>query len=104
MRPHSDARLDLAAALVDGGGTTRDLAVRTGLAISVVRETLNNMARAGDARKRDVRVPGVCRPVPFYERAWRQCDARPFDDVPLRSLIAMWVGATPSPEPMEASM
>jgi len=33
-------------------------------------------------------VPGVCRPVPFYERACRQVLVS--DSAPLVSLIAAW--------------
>lgn len=88
-RPQSELRVMLAAALIDGGGTSRDLALRTGGSLEWTRETLNNMARAGDCRKRYVRVPGVCRPVPFYERAVRAAEA-PADAAPLVSLIAAW--------------
>ena len=70
MRPFSEVRLTLHSALVDGGGTTRMLAVRSGWSISATRTALDNMGRAGDAHKpRCVRVPGVKRPVPWYERA-----------------------------------
>lgn len=89
MRPLSEIRLDLEAALIDGGGTTRQLAQRTGWAIGMTREALNNMARAGVASKCYVRVAGVCRPVPFYSRA-----VAPLDDgeglAPMLSLIAAW--------------
>lgn len=88
-RPQSELRVMLAAALIDGGGTCRDLAVRTGGGLTWTRETLNNMVRAGDCRKRYVRVPGVCRPVPFYERAVRASAVR-HDAAPLVSLIAAW--------------
>lgn len=88
MRPQSEIRVCLSAALVEGGGTTRQLAQRTGWSIGLTREALNNMTKAGDARKRYVRVPGVCRPVPFYERACRQVLVS--DSAPLVSLIAAW--------------
>lgn len=72
MRPTSEIRLTLAAALVDGGGTTRQLAQRTGWAIGMTRRALDNMVTAGDAAKlSSVRVPGVKRPVPVYTRAQR---------------------------------
>lgn len=89
MRPQSEIRVCLSAALVEGGGTTRQLAQRTGWSIGLTREALNNMARSGDCRKRYVRVPGVCRPVPFYERAVRASSAS-HDTAPLVSLIAAW--------------
>lgn len=69
MRPQSEIRVDLAAALVDGPGTCKQLAQRTGWSIGMTREALNNMVRAGQAHKpRTVRVPGVKRPVPVYAR------------------------------------
>ena len=75
MRPQSPIRVDLAAALVDGAGTTKQLAQRTGWSIGLTRRTLTNMVTAGDVRKaRTVRVPGVKRPVPVYERAVRSQD------------------------------
>jgi hypothetical protein len=89
MRPQSEIRVCLSAALVEGGGTTRQLAQRTGWSIGLTREALNNMVKAGDARKRYVRVQGVCRPVPFYERG------------PLVSLIAAWAAR---PAALEAAM
>lgn len=89
MRPQSEIRVCLSAALVEGGGTTRQLVERTGWSIGRTREALNNMAKAGDCRKRYVRVPGVCRPVPFYERAVR-ASAADLDSAPLVSLIAAW--------------
>ncbi len=92
MRPHSEIRIDLAAALVEGGGTTRQLAQRTGWSIGLTREALNNMARAGDCAKRFIRVAGVKRPVPFYERACRRADAARCNTAPLVSLIAAWAG------------
>jgi hypothetical protein len=90
MRPYSEIRIDLAAALVEGGGTTRQLAQRTGWSIGLTREALNSMCKAGDAHKpRSVRVPGVKRPVPVYERACRVVDLST-DDEPLISLLACW--------------
>lgn len=101
MRPHSEIRVALAAALLDGGGTTRQLAQRTGWSIGLTREALNNMARAGDATKRGVRVPGVKRPVPFYERACRMADEL-LQAEPHVTLIAAW--ARPAIHTMEAVM
>ncbi len=73
MRPQSEIRVTLAAALVDGPGTTRQLAQRTGWAIGTTRRALDNMVTAGDAAKvARVRVPGVKRPVPVYGRAARR--------------------------------
>lgn len=103
MRPQSEIRVMLAAALVDGPGTTRQLAQRTGWSIGMTREALNNMARAGDARKRYIRVPGVRRPVPQYERAVRADDAAAAAQ-PYQSLISAWMGRPAGALPMEAAM
>jgi hypothetical protein len=105
-RPYSEIRLDLAAALVDGGGTTRQLAQRTGWSIGLTRTALDNMVRGGDACKaRTVRVPGVKRPVPFYERATRAEDATPIQHAPLASIISLWIGAGAAAQhEMEAPM
>lgn len=102
MRPQQDIRLCLAAALIDGGGTSRELARRIGAGREATRQTLGNMVRVGDAQiTRMVRVPGVKRPVPFYERslpaqvqqADLRCDALP-------SLIALWARPlAPAQEP-----
>ena len=90
MRPQSEIRITLAAALIDGGGTTRQLAQRTGWSIGLTRRALDNMVTAGDARKpRSVRVPGVKRPVPVYERAVRDADDQA-DDEPWLDLISAW--------------
>lgn len=76
MRPQSEIRVTLAAALVDGQGTTRELAQRTGWSIGMTRRALDNMCTAGDVVKSArIRVPGVKRPVPVYARS-----ARPGDD------------------------
>ncbi|MCU7370250.1 hypothetical protein PEC18_05040 [Paucibacter sp. O1-1] len=93
MRPQSEIRVTLAAALLDGPGTTRQLAQRTGWSIGLTRMALDNMCKAGDARKgAPVRVAGVRRPVPVYHRAIRRADAAAANDAaPLISLIAAWV-------------
>ncbi len=103
MRPQSEIRVTLAAALVDGPGTTRELAQRTGWSIGLTREALNNMARAGDARKRYIRVPGVRRPVPQYVRAVRADDIAEAAQ-PYQSLIAAWMGRPATSVPMGAAM
>lgn len=93
MRPQSEIRITLAAALVDGGGTTRQLAQRTGWAIGMTRRALDNMVTAGDVCKpRSVRVPGVKRPVPVYERAVRPSDAAMCSAGPGVDLIMAWAG------------
>lgn len=71
MRPAGEMRKAVAAALDAGGGTTQMLAQRIGCDPTVVRATLDNMVRAGAATKSEapVRVPGVKRPVPWYEAA-----------------------------------
>lgn len=91
-RPQSEIRVDLMAALVDGPGTSRDLAQRTGWSIGLTREALNNMVKAGDVRKvAPVRRPGVKRPVPVYERSVRLCDAMATAHVSLQHAMAGWV-------------
>jgi hypothetical protein len=93
MRPQSEIRVTLAAALVDGGGTTKQLAQRTGWSIGLTRRALDNMVTAGDVRKpRSVRVPGVKRPVPVYERAVRPSDAAACGVGPGVDLIMAWAG------------
>ena len=95
MRPHSEIRVLLAAAMVDGGGTSRELARRVCASHGLAMRTLDNMVRAGDARKaRAVRVPGVKRPVPVYERAMRAdaAAAAAANDAPYQSLIQAWLG------------
>jgi hypothetical protein len=107
MRPQSEIRVTLAAALVDGPGTTRQLAQRTGWAIGDTRRALDNMVTAGDACKpRSVRMPGVKRPVPVYARAMRAVDAAAGDGAPGVDLIMAWAGlaAPAAVQPMEAAM
>lgn len=92
MRPQSDIRVDTAAALVDGPGTTHQLAQRTGWSIGLTRRVLDNMCTAGDAHKpHSVRVAGVKRSVPVYARAVRLVDAAAAAQAaPVLSLIAAW--------------
>lgn len=72
MRPWSPCRADTAAALLDGPGTCRQIAQRTGWSVGDTQVALQNLVKAGDACKpRSVRVRGVCRPVPVYERCAR---------------------------------
>ena len=92
MRPQSEIRVTLAAALIDGAGTTKQLAQRTGWSIGMTRRALDNMCTAGDACKpRTVRVPGVKRPVPVYERATRAEDASTRGTACI-DLIMAWAG------------
>jgi hypothetical protein len=98
VRPQSEIRVTLAAALVDGGGTSKQLAQRTGWSIGMTMRALDNMVTAGDACKaRTVRVPGVKRPVPVYERAIRPSDAAAGDGGPGFDLILAWAGLAPPP-------
>lgn len=102
MRPQSEIRLCLSAALLDGPGTTKQIAQRTGWAIGMTRRALDNMVTAGDAHKpHSVRVPGVKRPVPVYARAPLQ--PQDTDSLPVASLISAWVGR-PMESTMEAAM
>ena len=102
-RPYSEIRLDITAALVDGPGTCRDLAMRTGWSLGLVRVCLRNMVAAGAAVNIEpVRVPGVRRPVPVYARApVRAARAEPAAGG-IVDLIAAWAGL-PQPE-LEAAM
>lgn len=96
MRPQGDIRLLASAALIDGGGTTRQIAERIGAGRHATHVAICNMRKAGDVEvTRTVRVPGVKRPVPFYERAQATSSAgdEPAHE-PLLSLIALW--ATPA--------
>lgn len=91
MRPHSEIRVDLAAALVDGPGTCRQLAQRTGWSIGLTRTALDNMVRAGDACKLPpVRERGVKRPVPVYGKACRLRDALIAPHQSVSSVLAAW--------------
>ena len=99
MRPQSEIRVCLSSALVDGPGTTRQLAQRTGWSIGLTRRALDNMCTAGDACKpRSVRVPGVKRPVPVYERAAPAgADGLGHAASQITSLIAAWIQAPSTP-------
>ncbi len=105
MRPQSMLRIALAAELIDGPGTCRELWRRIGCVapLADVRMVLANMVRAGDVLAdpdRMVRVPGVRRPVPVYQRA-------PLDDGDdldaadggrgVHDLIACWAGLAQAP-------
>lgn len=105
MRPQSDLRVIISAVLIDGGGTTRQIAQRTNGSVSQTREALNNMCRSGDAAKtRSIRVRGVRRPVPWYERADRAA-GQPCRASPMHDLIATWSRcALPAQTMCEASM
>jgi hypothetical protein len=75
MRPQSQCRVETAAALLDGPGTSKELAQRTGWSIGATREALHSMVRAGDARvSQQIRVKGVKRPVPVYVKCVRVLD------------------------------
>lgn len=98
MRPQSYIRVDLAAALIDGGGTSRDLVQRTGWSRYLTMRTLDSMVTAGDVRKaRYVRVPGCKRPVPWYERAVRPADTARASE-PMVDLISAWARPLGLPE------
>ena len=91
MRPQSEIRLDLAAALLDGPGTCKELAQRTGWSIGLTRRALNNMCHAGDVHKPcSVRVPGVRRPVPVYARTIRIADAIATQHQAPQQVLAAW--------------
>lgn len=101
-RPQSDVRIALAAELVEGPGTCRELCRRMGCEwpLAEVRKALSNMVAAGDASGAErVRVAGVRRPVPVYRRAYpvkvvrldqgRGCG--------VHDLIACWAGLASAP-------
>lgn len=70
MPVRGDVREALSLALKGGHGTTRDLALRSGVGVTSAMYTLRNMVYAGEAVQLDpVRVPGVKRPVPVYGAA-----------------------------------
>ena len=67
MRPRGEVRNYLSLALQAGPGTTRDLAMRTGVGLTKAMYTLKDMVRAGEAAVlSSVRVDGCRRPVPVY--------------------------------------
>ena len=70
MPVRGEVRDALSQALRGGHGTTRDLALRSGVGITSAMYTLRNMVQAGEAQQlQPVRVPGVKRPVPVYGAA-----------------------------------
>lgn len=88
MRPQSDVRLDVSAALVDGPATVLQLAQRTGWSIGLVRKAINNMVYARDAYvSHTVRRAGARRPVPVYARLARAVAA---DVSGLAGLLSSW--------------
>lgn len=91
MRPQSECRVDVAAAMVDGPGTVKQLAQRTGWSIGKVRTAVDNMVRAGDAEEVGrVRVRGVKQRVPVYGRAVRVRDAIGSGYGAVESVLSGW--------------
>lgn len=91
MRPQSECRVDVAAALVDGPGTVKQLAQRTGWSIGKVRTAVDNMVRAGDAEEVGrVRVPGVKQRVPVFGRAVRVQDAICTGHIAVGAVLSGW--------------
>lgn len=89
MRPQSEIRVCLSAALMDGPGTVKALAMRTGWSLGMVRTALDNMVRAGDACVVE-RRPGVRGLLAVYGRAVRTEAAA--NETPFQSLIQAWAG------------
>jgi hypothetical protein len=87
LRPRGEFRALLADAFGAGvTGSTRDLAMRTGIGITATRRTLDNMLRAEEAAVvTTARIAGVKRPVPIYGP--RSAPASPAQDW---SLITCW--------------
>jgi len=98
-RPAAEVTVVLMAALIDGPGTTRELAARTGLNVRAVMMSLDNLVRRGEVCKlaQPARVQGVKRPVPVYARPHEQGDTAD-EALPtvmvggMCNLIAAWVG------------
>lgn len=108
-RPQSSVRVALAAELVDGSGTCRELWRRMGCEWPLydVRIALRNMVAAGEVDNLQmVRQAGVRRPVPVYRRL---CDNELTDDADqddgagIHDLIACWAGLA-TPQRMGAAM
>lgn len=90
MALRGEVRDSLRLQLQTGRGTTRDLALRSGVGVTKAMYTLRDMVTAGEARvAQTVRVPGVKRPVPVYDlvsdTATAQADGLNWD------LITCWV-------------
>lgn len=69
-RPQGEVRRTLADALAQRPGYPAELAHRTGLDVGVVRTTLDNMRRAGQAVVQGpAPVPGANRPARVYAAA-----------------------------------
>lgn len=98
-RPVSAETVALMAALVDGPGTTAQLAGRAGVSCKrAAMLALDNMVRRGEVDKLDpVRVAGVKRPVPVYARAELDDQADESQGVRggVHDLIAVWAGLVP---------
>jgi len=109
MRPQSEVRLAVAAALIDGPGTVRQLAVRTGWSVGTVRTALDNMERAGDVRVIDAQPQrGSKRWVPVYARVLLDDPAMQDDDDTAdlgRTLFSAWFQPDAASQPQrEAAM
>ena len=111
-RPTSALRIALAAELIDGPGTCKELYRRMGCEwpLADVRTCLANMVAAGDVwNDQRVRVPGVRRPVPVYERALLDDDdsitapASLQGGAGVHDLIACWAGLVPRLAPATTS-
>ena len=102
MNPCSEQRLALDSALVDGPGTSRQLALRTGCSLVMVQMTLHNMWLAGHVVKlpQRARVPGCKRPVPVYARAVVPVDEADAGQAAMVSLIAAWAGLPGRAQPV----
>lgn len=87
MRPRGEVRSYLEMGLQAGPGTTRDLAMRTGVGLTKAMYTLRDMVSAGEAAVlHTVRVPGCCRPVPVYGPA----QGKASDDGMNWDLVTCW--------------
>lgn len=87
MRPPGEIREALWRGFESGPATTRELAMRTGVGVSAARMTLDNMRRAELVQVvHEVRVPGVRRPVPVYDRHTAAAERAGLD----WSLVTCW--------------
>lgn len=79
MRPRGEIREALGSAMRElGGGTWRDLATHAQVGYDVAKQTVRDMARAGEIQPAgEVRVSHSCRPMVRYEPASASAPAGP---------------------------
>lgn len=100
-RPVSAETVAILAALVDGPGTSAELAARCGMERGAAMVTLDNLVRRCEVDKLEpIRVQGVKRPVPVYARAEpediEECGEAGQSTGGVHDLIAVWAGLAPA--------